>query len=58
MIRGLISHLGAPLARLEGEIVFRSLFERFGSVELLDEDPEWRPNLTRRGLAALPVLVS
>ena len=50
--------LGAPLARLEGEIVFNSLFERFGSIELLDDDPEWRPNLTLRGLAALPVRVS
>lgn len=50
--------LGAPLARLEGEIVFNSLFERFGSIELLDDSPEWRPNLTLRGLAALPVRFS
>ena len=50
--------LGAPLARMEGEIVFNSLFERFGSIELLDENPEWRPNLTLRGLAALPVRVA
>ena len=47
--------LGAPLARMEGEIVFRSLFERFDTIELLDPDPSWRPNLTLRGLAALPV---
>ena len=38
--------------------MFNSLFERFGSIELLDENPEWRPNLTLRGLAALPVSVS
>jgi cytochrome P450 len=47
--------LGAPLARMEGEIVFRSLFEQFDTIELLDPDPSWRPNLTLRGLAALPV---
>jgi cytochrome P450 len=50
--------LGAPLARMEGEIVFNSLFDRFDTIELLDDDPAWRPNLTLRGLAALPVRVS
>jgi cytochrome P450 len=47
--------LGAALARMEGEVVFRALAERFESVELTSESVEWRPGITLRGLAALPV---
>lgn len=47
--------LGAGLARLEGEVVFTALAQRFAAMDLLDRDPAWRPGLTFRGLAALPV---
>ena len=48
--------LGAPLARLEGEVVFDRLLRRF---EVIDGDPEpkWRPSLTLRGLERLDVTV-
>ena len=47
--------LGAPLARLEAEIAFRALLERFAELRLADEAPEYRPNPILRGLKALPV---
>lgn len=48
--------LGAPLARIEGEIAFRSLFTRFRALEPAGE-PERRPTFTLRGVANLPVRV-
>jgi cytochrome P450 len=47
--------LGAPLARLEGQVAFQALLRRFPNIELDTEDPEWRETLTLRGLKALPV---
>jgi len=47
--------LGAPLARLEGEIVFGTLVQRLPGLALLAASVEWRPTFTVRGLAALPV---
>ena len=47
--------LGAALARMEGQVVFTRLLERFESIELLDPSPRYRDNLTLRGLDALPV---
>ncbi|MFI9202351.1 cytochrome P450 [Streptomyces sp. NPDC053048] len=49
--------LGAPLARLEGEVVFRRLLDRFASWELAvpEEDLRWRYSLQFRGLDRLPV---
>ncbi|MDX2166321.1 MAG: cytochrome P450 [Deltaproteobacteria bacterium] len=47
--------LGAPLARLEGEVAFRALLERFPRLELATESPTYRPNPVLRGLTALPV---
>jgi cytochrome P450 len=47
--------LGAPLARLEGEVAFRALLERFPRLELAIESPTYRPNPVLRGLTALPV---
>jgi hypothetical protein len=46
--------LGAPLARVEGEIAFRSLVSRFRTLELAGE-PEYRENIVLRGLSSLPV---
>jgi pimeloyl-[acyl-carrier protein] synthase len=47
--------LGAPLARLEGQIVFAHLLRRFPQLTLLTERPPWRRSFTLRGLSALPV---
>jgi cytochrome P450 len=49
--------LGAALARLEGQVVFERLLERFPRIELADPEPRWRTTLTLRGLAELPVVV-
>jgi cytochrome P450 len=49
--------LGAPLARLEGQIVFSTLARRFPEVELA-ADPdglEWVAKVTHRGVVELPV---
>ncbi|RJQ72218.1 cytochrome P450 [Pseudonocardiaceae bacterium YIM PH 21723] len=49
--------LGAPLARLEAEIAFTQLLDRFGRIELAvpDEDLEFRTGMVIRGIKALPV---
>ncbi len=47
--------LGAPLARLELEIVFRKLAERFESIELGGELPPHRDRLTLRAPTAVPL---
>jgi len=47
--------LGAPLARLEIEIVFRKLSERFEVIELGDELPPHRDRLTLRAPTAVPL---
>lgn len=47
---------GAPLARLEGQIVLSTLLRRLHHIELVVANPvEWRPNLGLRGLAKLPI---
>jgi cytochrome P450 len=49
--------LGAPLARLEGEVAFGALFTRFPALALA-ADPatlRWRPSSLIHGLEALPV---
>jgi cytochrome P450 len=49
--------LGAPLARLEAEIAFGGLLERFGSMTLAvpADSLRWRPSTLIHGLEALPV---
>jgi cytochrome P450 len=47
--------LGAPLARLEGQIAVGSLLRRFRQLSLEAERPTWRLSSTLRGLTALPV---
>ncbi|MQA84912.1 MAG: cytochrome P450 [Streptosporangiales bacterium] len=49
--------LGAPLARMEGQIAIGALLSRFPSLALAVRpgDLVWRPGLLLRGLAALPV---
>jgi cytochrome P450 len=49
--------LGAPLARLEGQIAIRRIFERFPRVRLTHAELTWRPNVFLRGLRSLPVAI-
>ncbi|MBV9600594.1 MAG: cytochrome P450 [Chloroflexi bacterium] len=50
--------LGAPLARLEGEIAFATLLRRLPNVRLgvPVEELEWRSGIELRGLRSLPVV--
>jgi cytochrome P450 len=51
--------LGAPLARLEGQIAARSLARRFPYIRLAgDTPPAWTDSVILRGLAALPVTLA
>ncbi len=47
--------LGAPLARVEGQIAIDTLVRRLPRLELVTESPEYRQSLTLRGLKTLPV---
>jgi cytochrome P450 len=47
--------LGAALARVEGQVAFGSLLERWPSMELADEVPAWNGRVVLRGLDRLPV---
>jgi pimeloyl-[acyl-carrier protein] synthase len=47
--------LGAPLARVEGQIAINTLVQRFPRLDLATETPEFRESLTLRGLKSLPV---
>ncbi len=49
--------LGAPLARLELAILFRSILERMPTLEPVEE-PVWKPRFILRGLQALPVRIA
>ncbi len=48
--------LGAPLARLEATIALSALTARFPKAQLAGE-PVYKPNVTLRGMATLPVAV-
>src|SRR6516165_9154415 len=47
--------LGATLARVEGQEVFKALAERFPNIEMATETLEYQPSITFRSLKALPV---
>ena len=47
--------LGAPLARLEGEIAFTTLLRRMPHFKLAVETPEFNDNYLLRGLKSLPL---
>jgi cytochrome P450 len=50
--------LGAPLARIEGQIALATLVRRFDALELRTEAPEYKENIVLRGLRYLPVAFS
>ena len=45
--------LGAPLARLEAEVVFTRLLQRYPALTLANPSPPWRKLINLRGLEAL-----
>jgi cytochrome P450 len=47
--------LGAPLARVEGQLALGTLVRRFPKLALATPTVEWRPSATLRGLKSLPV---
>jgi cytochrome P450 len=49
--------LGAPLARVEGQIAINTLVRRFPKLALATDTPQFRQSLTLRGLQSLPVTV-
>ena len=53
--KGIHYCLGAPLARLEGQIAIGTLLRRLPHLALADAPIEYRDNLTLRGLRRLPV---
>ncbi|QDH23191.1 cytochrome P450 family protein [Saccharibacillus brassicae] len=51
--------LGAPLARLEGEIAVNTLLRRFPNIRLREDagELEWRPGMIVRGVKEIPLSV-
>ena len=47
--------LGAPLARMEGQIGFPALLRRLHGIELAEPAPEWTDSLVLRGVKSLPI---
>ena len=47
--------LGAPLARVEGQIALNTLVQKLPELALATDRPEYRQSLTLRGLKTLPV---
>ena len=47
--------LGAPLARLEAEVAFNTILDRFSSVHLTNDTRCWRRDMTLRCLTELPI---
>jgi cytochrome P450 len=47
--------LGAPLARLEGQIALKALVERLPGLALAIDAPQWSDSFVLRGVKALPV---
>jgi len=52
--RGIHHCLGAPLARMEGQIAFQRLFDRHETIRLAG-DPRFKDHIVLRGVEALPV---
>lgn len=58
--KGIHACLGAPLARLEGEIAIASFFKRYPHAQLNinKDDLEWRTGMIVRGVRELPLLLN
>lgn len=49
--------LGAPLARLEGQLALSALIDRFPDMNLAEQDVEFRKHPILRGVTSLPVRI-
>jgi hypothetical protein len=49
--------LGAPLARLEGQVAMPALLSRFPGLAPRSDSPEWLDSLVFRGMRSLPVVL-
>jgi cytochrome P450 len=49
--------IGAPLVRLEAEVVFETILRRFPNISLATETLEWQEHPVFRGLKSLPVVL-
>lgn len=47
--------LGGPLARIELQVIFPTLFKRLPGLRLASSTVQWRPNFLLRGLVELPL---
>lgn len=47
--------IGAPLARMEGEIAFRNLLEKLPNFKLAKKELQWQKRVSIRGLETLPL---
>ena len=47
--------LGAPLARIEGQVAIGTLLRRMPALKLCSDTPQWRESSVLRGLKTLPV---
>lgn len=47
--------LGGPLARIELQVIFPTLFRRLPDLRLATSEARWRPNFLLRGLVELPL---
>jgi cytochrome P450 len=54
--RGIHHCLGSPLARIEGQVAFRKLLERYSEIRLGGE-PRFKDHVVLRGLRSLPLIV-
>lgn len=50
--------IGAALARMEAQVCFTALFERFARIELVGDPVWWVDRTNQRGLQSLPLQVS
>ncbi len=50
--------VGAPLARVEGQIALDAFAQRFNDPQLMLETPKYKENLVLRGLESLPIRFS
>ena len=47
--------MGAPLARLEGQIAIQTIFRRFPELQLVDDTQDWDANIVVCALRSLPL---
>ena len=55
--QGIHTCLGAPLARIEGQVALTTLLERFPDIRLQSEEVDWWENMTLRSPRTLPLVL-